>query len=162
MLRNAAALRERQVWFFSSGPLDDSASDHEIPPTPLVEDLMAYVGTRGHATFGGRLTSDATGVLAASMAKQHAGDWRAPDRIDAWARAIAEDLHATSQPTRRATRPLPSRARAIVLSLAAGLSALFGGAVLTARPDGSILGMPLSVLDHSPFHDFLVPRVQDG
>ena len=32
VLRNAAALRERTVGFFSSGPLDDSASDHEIPP----------------------------------------------------------------------------------------------------------------------------------
>ena len=38
-----------------------------------------------------------------------------------------------------------------------GLSALFGGSVLVAAPDGSILGMPLSLLASTPFTDFLLP-----
>jgi menaquinone-dependent protoporphyrinogen oxidase len=158
VLNNVAALRERQVWFFSSGPLDESASAHDIPPVPQVEELMAHVGARGHVTFGGRLAADATG-MAASMAKTHAGDWRAPERIDAWARGIAEQLRADPHPARAAFKPLPSRTLAVALCLVSAVSALFGGAVLLARPDGSILGMPLSVLEHSPFHDFLVPGI---
>ena len=31
--RNSAALRELPVWLVSSGPLDDSAEQHDIPPT---------------------------------------------------------------------------------------------------------------------------------
>ncbi len=38
-----------------------------------------------------------------------------------------------------------------------GLSALFGGSVLVAAPDGSILGMPLLLLATTPFADFLLP-----
>lgn len=38
-----------------------------------------------------------------------------------------------------------------------GLSALFGGSVLVVAPDGSILGMPLSLLATTPFADFLLP-----
>jgi menaquinone-dependent protoporphyrinogen oxidase len=157
VLRSAAALRERQVWFFSSGPLDDSASLREIPPVLQVEELMGHVGARGHATFGGRLAPDAKGFIASRMASTGAGDWRAPDRIDTWARAIADVLRADPRPARLAPKPLPSRAPAVALCLAAGFSAVFGGAVFIARPDGSILEMPLSLLDHSPFHDFLVP-----
>ncbi len=39
------------VWFFSSGPLDDSAERQEIPPMESVRKLMARVGARGHCTF---------------------------------------------------------------------------------------------------------------
>jgi menaquinone-dependent protoporphyrinogen oxidase len=158
VLNHVAALREKQVWFFSSGPLDDSASTREVPPVPQVEQLMAHVGARGHATFGGRLAADATG-MAAGMAKTHSGDWRAPERIDAWARGIAEQLRVDPHPARAAFKPLPSRTLAVALCLLSGISALFGGAVLVARPDGSILGIPLSVLAHSPFSDFLVPGI---
>ena len=37
------------------------------------------------------------------------------------------------------------------------LSALFGGSLFLARPDGSLFGMPLAMLADTPFHDFLVP-----
>ena len=117
---------------------------------------MAHIGARGHATFGGRLAADATG-MAAGMAKAHSGDWRAPDGIDAWARELAAELHADPSPTRLAFKPLPARTLAVALCLFSGISALFGGAVLVARPDGTILGIPVSVLAHSPFHDFLIP-----
>jgi menaquinone-dependent protoporphyrinogen oxidase len=158
VLRHAAALRERPVWFFSSGPLDDSAARGEIPPTPQVQRLMDYVGASGHATFGGRLAPDAHGFIASSMAKKQAGDFRDPARIEAWAHRIGlrvETEAARTEP--RAWKPLPSRALPVLLCLAAGISALFGGASLVNRPDGSLMGVPLSVLQHSPFRDFFVP-----
>ena len=49
-------------------------------------------------------------------------------------------------------------AKVTVLLLAIlGISALGGGAVLVAAPDGSIMHLPVSILDGSPFPDFLVP-----
>jgi hypothetical protein len=38
-----------------------------------------------------------------------------------------------------------------------GLGALAGGAALVAKPDGSVMQMPLSWLAGSPFPDFFVP-----
>jgi hypothetical protein len=90
--RHEKELRRVPVWFFSSGPLDDSADRGDIPPTQQVEVLMERVGAQGHATFGGRLAPDAQGFPASEMAKKHAGDWRQPDRIAAWASAIAGAL----------------------------------------------------------------------
>jgi menaquinone-dependent protoporphyrinogen oxidase len=91
--RREKALRAVPVWFFSSGPLDDlQPADH--PPTRQVEILMERVGALGHVTFGGRLAPDASGFPASAMAKKHAGDWRAPDRIRAWAAEIARALPA--------------------------------------------------------------------
>jgi menaquinone-dependent protoporphyrinogen oxidase len=160
VMRHAAALRERPVWFFSSGPLDDSASRDEIPPTAHVQQLMDSVGASGHATFGGRLSPDARGFIASSMAKKVAGDFRDEARIAAWARLVAHRIEAELAEPRAAHRewkPLPSRALPLGLCLVAGISALLGGAGLVMRPDGSGMGMPLEMLQHSPFHDFLVP-----
>jgi len=42
---------------------------------------------------------------------------------------------------------------------ALGLGALFGGAALVISPSGKLLGMPVSLLDNSPFNDFLIPGV---
>ena len=89
---NDAALRAMPVWLFSSGPLDASADDHEIPAVRAVQELMTRVGARGHFTFGGRLTSDAKGFPAHAMAKKHAGDWRDPDHIRRVANEIADAL----------------------------------------------------------------------
>jgi menaquinone-dependent protoporphyrinogen oxidase len=160
VLRHRAALRERHVWFFSSGPLDDSARAEEIAPTPQVAELLAHVGANGHVTFGGRLLPDAHGFVASSMAKKRAGDWRDMPHVEAWACEVA--LHLESNPLRARRSPatfppLPSRALIVSLSLAAGLSAIAGGACLVARPDGSLIQMSPSILVHSPFHDFLVP-----
>jgi hypothetical protein len=38
-----------------------------------------------------------------------------------------------------------------------GVGAVFGGALLIVSPSGKLLGMPLSMLDKSPFTDFLIP-----
>lgn len=40
-----------------------------------------------------------------------------------------------------------------------GLTALAGGALFLARPDGSVLRMPVSLLAGSPFPDYFVPGV---
>jgi menaquinone-dependent protoporphyrinogen oxidase len=90
--RNKAALAGKPVWFFSSGPLDDSASEKEIPPVRQAQKLMDLVGARGHMTFGGRLPADAKGFPASAMAKKQAGDWRDPAQIRTWAEKIAADL----------------------------------------------------------------------
>lgn len=156
--KHAAALRRKEVWFFSSGPLDPSARDSELAPVAGVKRLMALVGANGHATFGGRLEAGASRLLA----KTPAGDWREPRQVEAWARELARQLEAVAarpqaRPARVAPPAEPRPWLLIALCLVAGLSALVGGAVLVARPDGSLLGLPLSLLDHSPFDTFLVP-----
>jgi menaquinone-dependent protoporphyrinogen oxidase len=90
--RNATALRTLPVWFFSSGPLDDSAARRVIPPVRQVEALMRRVDARGHATIGGRLGADARGFPASAMAKKNSGDWRDPAQIRGWADDIADAL----------------------------------------------------------------------
>ncbi|MBX7433671.1 flavodoxin domain-containing protein [Mycobacterium sp. Y57] len=90
--RNAAALRTVPVWLVSSGPLDDSAKDHDIPPTKQVAKLATLVSARGHVTFGGRLLPDAKGFPAGAMARTRAGDWRDAEHIRSWAAAVIDDL----------------------------------------------------------------------
>lgn len=90
--RHVYELRELPVWFFSSGPLDDSALEGNLPPTAQVRALMEQVHALGHMTFGGRLEPDAKGFIARAMARQHSGDWRNTEHIRRWARSIAEEL----------------------------------------------------------------------
>jgi len=90
--KHAAALRQRPTYFFSSGPLDDSAALNDLAPVPGAKALMERVGARGHATFGGRLSPDAKGLPASAMAKTLSGDWRDPAQARAWALQIAQDL----------------------------------------------------------------------
>ncbi len=40
-----------------------------------------------------------------------------------------------------------------------GLGAIFGGGVLIISPSGKMFGMPLSMLDNSPFDNFLIPGI---
>ena len=49
----------------------------------------------------------------------------------------------------------------ILLTLLAvlGVGAIFGGAVLIISPSGDLFGMPLSMLDNSPFSNFLIPGI---
>jgi len=101
--RHSGELRARPTFFFSSGPLDDSAAKGEIPPVNGVKALMGRVGARGHATFGGRLPADARGFPAGAMAKKRAGDWRDGGQVRGWVRSIAPELRA-------AARQLPSDA----------------------------------------------------
>jgi hypothetical protein len=45
----------------------------------------------------------------------------------------------------------------LVLLVIQGLGGLAGGLSLSIRPDGSVMGMPTSLLDGSPFPDYLIP-----
>jgi menaquinone-dependent protoporphyrinogen oxidase len=91
--RQSAALRQRPVWLFSSGPLDDSADRSDIPPVGQVAAAVAKINARGHATFGGRLTESAPGFIARAMVRNgHGGDFRNPERIKIWAKQIAQEL----------------------------------------------------------------------
>ena len=92
--KHVAALRQRPTYFFSSGPLDNSAANADIPPVSGVRSLMDRTGARGHATFGGRLSPHARGFPASAMAKKQAGDWRDPAQVRAWALLIARQLQS--------------------------------------------------------------------
>ena len=93
--RHTRELKDLPVFFFSSGPLDDSAAQQTIPPVRSVEKLMARVGAGGHMTFGGRMPADARGFPASAMAKDNAGDWRDPDHVDRWIAQVVSQLEAT-------------------------------------------------------------------
>lgn len=92
---HAAELRKCPTYFFSSGPLDDSATKRDIPPVKGVAALMDRVGAKGHVTFGGRLLPDAKGPVASAMAKKNAGDWREAEHVQAWARRVASELRTS-------------------------------------------------------------------
>jgi menaquinone-dependent protoporphyrinogen oxidase len=92
--RYSKELKLRPVYFFASGPLDDSATRTDIPPVRGVKALMERVGARSHVTFGGRLAPDAKGFPASAMAKKRAGDWRDAAQVQAWAGSIASQLQA--------------------------------------------------------------------
>ena len=56
-------------------------------------------------------------------------------------------------------RPVMNRAGKTVVSLLIllGIGALAGGVALVAKPDGSVMQMPVRLLAGSPFPDFFVP-----
>ncbi|MEU5665566.1 flavodoxin domain-containing protein [Streptomyces longwoodensis] len=93
--RHRRALRERPVWLFSSGPLDPSASERDIPPVPGVRRTVLRLDARDHVTFGGRLEEGAEGRIARMILRSgKGGDFRDFARIAAWAKQIAADLTA--------------------------------------------------------------------
>jgi menaquinone-dependent protoporphyrinogen oxidase len=94
--RFAPALAGTPVWLFSSGPLDTSADEGDLPPGPQIEAAMRALDARGHVTFGGRLSEDAhgwLGLVAHRMAEAgHRGDFRNPARVRAWARGVGAQI----------------------------------------------------------------------
>ena len=94
--RHAAELRQVPVYFFSSGPLDDSASRTDIPPVAGVKALMTLVGSHDHVTFGGRLAPDAKGFPARQMAKKLSGDWRDLRQVGLWTHDVIAEVAATA------------------------------------------------------------------
>ncbi|APA97735.1 flavodoxin domain-containing protein [Nocardia seriolae] len=89
-------LRERPVWLFGSGPLDDSADRLEpgkLFGTGGLRKTATRLAARDCAVFGGRLERDARGFPASAMAKKSAGDYRNPDRIKLWAKDIAAQIN---------------------------------------------------------------------
>ncbi|MEV0412892.1 flavodoxin domain-containing protein [Streptomyces sp. NPDC050448] len=93
--RNEHYLRHRPVWLFSSGPVDSSAEQHEIPPVAAVARQLERLGAREHRTFGGSITSGTPGLVARVMVRAgKGGDFRNHERIQNWAHHISADLTA--------------------------------------------------------------------
>ncbi|MFJ6939711.1 flavodoxin domain-containing protein [Streptomyces sp. NPDC101132] len=93
--RNEQYLRHRPVWLFSSGPVDSSAEQHEIPPVKAVARQMERLGAREHMTFGGSITDSTPGFIAKAMVRHgKGGDFRNPERIQTWAHHISRELTA--------------------------------------------------------------------
>ncbi|MFB7265865.1 flavodoxin domain-containing protein [Streptomyces nojiriensis] len=93
--RNADYLKHRPVWLFSSGPVDSSAEQHEIPPVPAVAREMERIGAREHRTFGGSITSGTPGLIARAVVRAgKGGDFRNPEQIQSWAHHISAELDA--------------------------------------------------------------------
>jgi menaquinone-dependent protoporphyrinogen oxidase len=91
--RHRKDLATRPVWLFSSGPLDSSANEQDIPPVRGVQRIATQVGARGHVTFGGCLREGAKGWTARRiLASGRGGDFRDPERVRVWARGIAAEL----------------------------------------------------------------------
>lgn len=94
--RNREDLARVPVWMFSSGPLDDAATQQDLAPVRHVRTAMDLVGARGHVTFGGRMPSDAKGFPASAMARNNPGDWRDPAHVARWAAEIAVALRGVT------------------------------------------------------------------
>jgi hypothetical protein len=91
--RNADSLKHRPVWLFSSGPVDSSAEQHDIPPVRAVAQQMERLGAREHVTFGGSITAHTPGLIAKALVRQgKGGDFRNPERIQTWAHHISDEL----------------------------------------------------------------------
>lgn len=93
--RHRRALAERPLWLFSSGPLDASASERDIPPVPGVRRAMTRLDARGHVTFGGCLQEGAKGRIAKMIVRNgKGGDYRNFPEIEAWSARVADELVA--------------------------------------------------------------------
>lgn len=143
--RHERALRRVPVWLFSSGPLDDSADRRVLAPVRELDAIMERVGAQGHATFGGRLAPDARGFPASAMAKQHAGDWRKPERIRAWATQLARALPSA--------RPRPAVAQAGHALARVGVHGVVGWALCAAVMLGllRVAGATAAIAIHDVF-----------
>ncbi|WP_328759527.1 MULTISPECIES: flavodoxin domain-containing protein [Streptomyces] len=96
--RHGRQLAERPLWLFSSGPLDSSASERDIPPVRGVRRTMVRLGARSHLTFGGCLEEGAKGRIAQSIVRNgKGGDFRDFGAIEDWAARIAAELVAAQQ-----------------------------------------------------------------
>lgn len=94
----AAALRDRPVWLFSSGPVGDPA----VPSTEPADaaELAATVGAREHVVFPGALHRELLGVrekLAVGLVHAADGDFRDWPAVRAWADRIAAELRVGSR-----------------------------------------------------------------
>lgn len=87
------ALRQRQVWLFSSGPLGS-------PPAPAgdpveVAAVMEATSARGHRVFGGKLEKEQLNFGERAIVKMVSapyGDYRDWPEITNWVREITDSL----------------------------------------------------------------------
>lgn len=91
--RHRRALAERPLWLFSSGPLDASASERDIPPVAGVKKATVELDAREHVTFGGCLEEGAKGWVARMILRNgKGGDFRDFTAIESWAAHVADEL----------------------------------------------------------------------
>ncbi|MFD7708315.1 flavodoxin domain-containing protein [Streptomyces sp. NPDC059786] len=91
--RNRRELADLPLWFFSSGPLDASASERKISPVRGVRRAMMRLDTREHVTFGGCLEEGAKGYVARMILRSgKGGDFRDFAVIETWAAHVAAEL----------------------------------------------------------------------
>ncbi|MGQ5229160.1 flavodoxin domain-containing protein [Streptomyces sp. MN3] len=91
--RHGKELAGRPLWLFSSGPLDASATERDIPPVPWVRKAVVRLDARDHVTFGGCLRQGAKGWVARMILRDgKGGDFRDFGRIEAWAAGIGREL----------------------------------------------------------------------
>jgi menaquinone-dependent protoporphyrinogen oxidase len=101
--QHTPTLKTVPVWFFSSGPLDDSARAGDIAPVAGVAKFAKEIEISGHMTFGGYLDRAPNGFIAKQMAKRSAGDWRDPDQVAEWVHHICHNMRVfVAVPTPRA------------------------------------------------------------
>jgi menaquinone-dependent protoporphyrinogen oxidase len=94
---HAAALRERPVWLFSSGPIGSPPFPPEEPHD--VGPLTQLVGARGHQVFAGRLDKDLLNFGERAMVtamRAPLGDFRDWDAVRAWAADVARQLRGNA------------------------------------------------------------------
>ena len=90
---HAAALRDRPVWLFSSGPIGSPPFPPDEPHD--VHPLTQLVGARGHQVFAGRLDKDLLSFGERAMVtamRAPLGDFRDWDAVRAWAGDIRREL----------------------------------------------------------------------
>jgi menaquinone-dependent protoporphyrinogen oxidase len=157
--RHLDALRRIPVWFFSSGPLDDSADRGEVDEPMAIAVLAERAGARGHVIFGGRLEPGARG-LAAAMARTHAGDWRSPRRIRAFADRVAAEL-PMARPGRFVDHPARAPSRLLAHGLVGwmGLAAVLAALLELAGEDAALAGRAVVA---APLFGFIAWRYSGG
>lgn len=95
---NQAALAQRPVWLFSSGPLGEENPQPQQPPAQL-DELMARTQARGHENFVGKLDKERLSFgekLIVKAVKAPYGDFRDWDAIRAWAREVGAAVTAVA------------------------------------------------------------------
>jgi menaquinone-dependent protoporphyrinogen oxidase len=103
---NQAALVERPVWLFSSGPVGTRKDGEQAPDLAAalraseIAQLQEMAQPRGHQVFCGgfsrqglRVCHRLVAVMPAAKAVLPEGDFRDWDAIDSWAAAIATELN---------------------------------------------------------------------
>ncbi|MHA7965480.1 hypothetical protein ACX93W_15210 [Paenibacillus sp. CAU 1782] len=67
--------------------------------------------------------------------------------------------HLSPAQSPRTAANLPKSWPLIALQLFLGTGAIVGGVALILDPDGGLLSMPLSLIQHSPFSSYLIPGI---
>ena len=94
------ALKERQVWLFSSGPAGDPPKPTQIKAVDVAA-IVAATNARAHQVFAGKIDKAALGFAERTVVRTlHIGNGDSRDwsQIDAWAGEIAEALTAGGGP----------------------------------------------------------------